>query len=212
VASERPILYLSLHQSSWEVPVLVVGREDPTTVVMYQPGGDSALEDLVKQGRQGTGCVLVPTNGDGVRTALASLERGESMALLADHKPGGQTNPFAAFFGHQVMVPAFVHKVINRFQPHVIFVSTRRTADYRFQVSFEFADEAILKMNEAEVLRAMMAQFEQIILRQPEQYQWTYKRFTRAPDGNRNWYKAAPSLLSRVRNGESAEQVFFDRS
>ena len=208
IASERPILYLSLHQSSWELPVLVLGQRDPTAVVMYQPGDESALETLVKKGRQGTGCTLAPTNGNGVRTALASLGRGESIALLADHKPGGKQNPFTEFFGHQVTVPAFVHKVIERFQPHVIFVSTRRNANYRFDVCFEFADEGILTMSQPEVLRAMMAQFERIILRQPEQYQWTYKRFSRAPGAKRDWYKAAPALLARVSKGEPAARVF----
>ena len=208
IASERPILYLSLHQSSWELPVLVLGQRDPTVVVMYRPDNESALESLVKDGRQGTGCTLAPTNGDGVRTALASLGRGASIALLADHKPAAKTSPFTEFFGHQVAVPAFVHKVIERFQPHVIFVSTRRNADYRFVVCFEFADETILKMSQPEVLRAMKARFERIILRQPEQYQWTYKRFSRAPGAKRDWYKAAPSLLARIRKGEPAAQVF----
>jgi len=208
IASARPILYLSLHQSSWELPVLVLGQRDPTTVVMYRPGSESALENVVKQGRQATGCTLAPTNGEGVRTALASLDRGESIALLADHKPGGKKNPFTEFFGHQVTVPSFVHKMIQRFQPHVIFVSTRRNANYRFDICFEFADEGIVNMSQPEMLRAMMAQFERIILRQPEQYQWTYKRFSRAPDGNRDWYKAAPSLLARVRNGEPPARVF----
>jgi Kdo2-lipid IVA lauroyltransferase/acyltransferase len=208
IASERPILYLSLHQSSWELPVLVLGQRDPTTLVMYRPHGGSALENLVKEGRQGTGCTLAPANGDGVRAALASLARGGSIALLADHKPGGKRNPFTEFFGHQVTVPAFVHKVIERFQPHVIFVSTRRNADYRFDVCFEFADESILTMSQPEVLRAMMAQFERIILRQPEQFQWTYKRFSRAPEVKRDWYKTAPSLLARVRKGEPAARVF----
>lgn len=208
VASERPILYLSLHQSSWELPVLALGQRDPATVVMYRPENESALEDLVKQGRQGTGCALAPTNSAGVRAALAALARGGSIALLADHKPAGKKNPCAEFFGHQVTVPSFVYKVIERFQPHVIFVSTRRNADYRFELCFEFADESILNMSQPEVLRAMMAQFERIILRQPEQYQWTYKRFSRAQGGNRDWYKAAPSLLSRIRKGERAAEVF----
>jgi Kdo2-lipid IVA lauroyltransferase/acyltransferase len=209
VASERPILYLSLHQSSWELPVLVVGQKDPT-LVMYQPAGDSALEDLVKDGRSGTGCTLVPTNGDGVRAVLAGLDRGESMALLADHKPGGQSNPYVPFFGHDVMVPAFVHKVIERYQPHVFFVSAQRSKDYRFEIWFEEAGAAILGMNEDQVLRTMVAAFERIILRNPVQYQWTYKRFSRTARGSRDWYKNAPTLLARVKAGESPAQVFRD--
>lgn len=39
------------------------------------------------------------------RAALTGLEQGKSMALLADHEPGGSSNPFVPFFGHEVMVP-----------------------------------------------------------------------------------------------------------
>lgn len=206
---ERPVLYLSLHQSSWEVPVLLVGQKDPGTLVMYQPAGDSALEDLVKNGRQGTGCVLVPTNGEGVRAALTGLEQGKSMALLADHEPGGQSNPFVPFFGHDVMVPAFVHKVIKRFRPHVFFISTQRNPDYTYEVWLDEMDADILGMAEYDVLRAMTAGFERIIARNPTQYQWTYKRFRRGPSGIRKWYRN-PEFLARVRAGESPEQVFSD--
>ena len=209
VATGRPILYLSLHQSSWEVPVLVLGRNDPGTLVMYQPAGDSALEDLVKEGRQGTGCVLVPTNGEGVRAALAGLAKGQSMALLADHEPGGPSNPYAVFFGHEVSVPAFVHKVICRYQPHVFFVSAQRTDNYHFDVWFESVDEDLAKKTEQEALRCMTAGFERIICRNPTQYQWTYKRFKRSPNGRRLWYRD-PAYLARVVAGESPADVFKD--
>lgn len=207
IASDRPILYLSLHHSSWEVPVLVIGKHDPGALVMYQPAGDSALEDLVKEGRQGTGCVLVPTNGEGIRAALAGLEKGKSMALLADHVPGGKSNPYVPFFGHDVMVPAFVHKVIRRYQPHVFFVSAQRSADYYFDVWFEPASENLADMDEQEALRCMTAGFERIIRRDPTQYQWTYKRFKRNKNGQRRWYRD-PEFLDRVIAGESPVNVF----
>ncbi|PKM22086.1 MAG: lipid A biosynthesis acyltransferase [Gammaproteobacteria bacterium HGW-Gammaproteobacteria-14] len=203
---DRPILYLSLHQSSWEVPVLTLGQKD-RAIIMYQPGGDSALEDLVKEGRQGTGCTLVPTNGDGVRAALEAMGRGGSLGLLADHKPGGTANPYAPFFGHDVMVPVFVYKVIQRYRPHVFFVSAQRSPDYRFEVWFESAAE-MLEMNEAETMKAMNAGFERIVLRNPEQYQWTYKRFTRGSQGQRDWYKQSKVLLERLRKGEPSENIF----
>jgi KDO2-lipid IV(A) lauroyltransferase len=209
IASERPILYLSLHHSSWELPVLLLGRKDPA-LVMHQDDGDNVLADLVREGRAGTGCTLVPASHDGLRRVLAGLVRGQSLALLADHKPRGRANPFASFFGHETMVPAFVHKVIKRYQPHVFFLSAQRARDCRFEVWLEQADPAILAMDEAGVLRSMMAGFERIILRNPVQYQWTYKRFTRGPSGSRNWYARSPELLARVKAGESPAHVFRD--
>jgi KDO2-lipid IV(A) lauroyltransferase len=211
VASKRPVLYLSLHQSSWEVPVLMVGKHDPGTLVMYQPAGDSALEDLVKEGRQGTGCVLVPTNGEGVRAALAGLEKGKSMALLADHQPGGKSNPYVPFFGHEVMMPAFVHKVIQRYQPHVFFVSAQRDKNYKFELYFEEAPAELMQMNERQALGYMSAAFEKIIRRNPEQYQWTYRRFRRSRNGARGWYNK-PEFLQRVIDGESPSSVFSEDS
>src|SRR5690554_223454 len=211
VASERPILYLSLHQSSWEVPVLMVGKHDPGTLVMYQPAGDNALEDLVKESRQGTGCVLVPTNGEGVRAALAGLEQGQSMALLADHEPGGKSNPFIPFFGHDVMMPAFVYKVIQRYQPHVFVVSAQRNKDYQFELHFEEAPAELLQMDERQTLEYMSAAFEKAIRRNPEQYQWTYRRFRRNQSGPRGWYNK-PEFLDRVIAGEPASSVFVEKN
>jgi Kdo2-lipid IVA lauroyltransferase/acyltransferase len=208
IRSERPILYLSLHQSSWEVPVLLVGKHDPGALIMYQPVENSALEDLVKSGREATSCVLIPTNGEGVRAALAGLAQGKSMALLADHEPGGRANPFVPFFGHDVMVPAFVDKVIKRFQPHVFFISAQRSADYRYQIWLDQADPAMLAMTEHDTLRAMTAGFENIIRRNPTQYQWTYKRFRRGAHGARGWYK--PDVLKRLQAGESPASVFVE--
>lgn len=209
INSDRPILYLSLHQSSWEVPVLLVGKHDPGTLVMYQPVENSALEDLVKTGRSATGCVLIPTNGEGVRSALVGLEKGTSMALLADHEPGGRTNPFVPFFGRDVMVPAFIYKVIKRFQPHVFFVSAQRSQDYRYEIWVDQADPAMLSMNEHDALQAMTAGFETIIRRNPAQYQWTYKRFRRGAQGPRGWYK--PAALKRLQAGEPPASVFVER-
>lgn len=208
IRSERPILYLSLHQSSWEVPVLVVGKQDPGTLVMYQPAENSALEDLVKTGREATDCILIPTNGEGVRAALAGLEQGKSMALLADHEPGGRSNPFVPFFGHDVMVPAFIHKVIKRFQPHVFFVSAQRSSDYHYEIWVDQADPAMLAMSEHDALQAMTRGFETAIRRNPVQYQWTYKRFRRGPHGPRGWYK--PAALKRLQAGESPDSVFVE--
>ena len=210
IADSRPILYLSLHQSCWEVPVLVLGREDPGMLVMYQPGeGDSALEDLVKEGREGTGAVLVPTNGEGVRAALSGMAQGKSMALLADHEPGGRNNPFAPLFGHDVLVPAFVYKVVEQFEPHIFFVSAQRQADGNYEVWFDEIPREHMAAGLQPAMRTMTAMFETIIRRNPAQYHWSYKRFKTGPAGKRKWYRD-DSFLRRVQQGESAATVFTD--
>jgi len=209
LASGRPVLFLSLHQSSWEVPVLVLGRM-ASSVIMYQPAEDSALDPLVKQGREATGCRLVPTNGRGVKAALMALEQGGSFGLLADHQPGGKQNPCVPFFHHPVPVPAFVHKVIARYQPHVFYLSALRVPGGRVDVYFEPAPDSMQDMDEGPLLTEMMAGLERIIRRAPEQYNWSYNRFRRGPDGKRRWYKKprAMAIIRRAAAGEDRRSLF----
>lgn len=209
LASSRPVLFLSLHQSSWEVPVLVLGRM-ASSVIMYQPAEDSALDPLVKAGREATGCRLVPTNGKGVRAALAELEQGGSFGLLADHQPGGKQNPCVPFFHHSVPVPAFVHKVVARYQPHVFYLSALRLPGGQIDVCFEQGPADMLQMSEQELLTEMMAGLERIIRRAPEQYNWSYNRYRRGPDGKRRWYKKpqAMAIIRRAAAGEDLNRLF----
>lgn len=211
LAAGRPVLLLSLHQAAWEVPVLVVGRIAPA-VVMYQPAG-TALDEAVKVARERTGCRLVPANARGVRAALAALEEGGVCALLADHQPGGKSNPVASFFGHAVPVPAFVAKVVQRYRPDVYFLSARYEGDDgHYSIWFERAPEGLHGADGDVILQTMMDGLEQIIRRAPRDYHWTYKRFRRGDGCKRRWYKKpqAMAMLRRVRRGEPAAEVFRD--
>lgn len=206
----QPVLFLSLHQAAWEVPVLVIG-EIGQAVVMYQPAVDSALDPVVKIARERTGCRLVPADGRGVRTALSALEKGGTFGLLADHQPGGKSNPCAEFFGHAVPVPAFVHKVISRYKPAIFYVHAEyKKSDRYYDVHFVPAAAEMYGADEQTTLNEMMKGLEQIIRRAPDQYNWTYNRFRRGAEGKRDWYKKnkALSLIERIRSGESSADVF----
>ena len=189
--------------------MLVLG-EIANTVVMYQPAEDSALDPLVKRGREATGCRLVPTNGRGVKAALAELEANGSFGLLADHQPGGKQNPTAPFFGHRVPVPAFVHKVVARYQPDIFYLSASRVGKYQVDVIFEAAPEEMRHMDQQAFLDEMMAGLETIIRRAPEQYNWSYNRFRRGPDGKRRWYKKreAMSCIRKAAAGADLYDLF----
>tara|TARA_R110002073_G_scaffold68403_1_gene169976 strand:+ start:97226 stop:98203 length:978 start_codon:yes stop_codon:yes gene_type:complete len=210
--SNRPVLFLSLHQAAWEVPVLVIG-EIGQAIVMYQPAVDSALDPVVKEARERTGCKLVPADGRGVRTALGALDQGGTFGLLADHQPGGKSNPCADFFGHAVPVPAFVHKVISRYKPAIFYVHAEyKKSDRYYDVHFVPAAAEMYDADEQTTLNEMMKGLEAIIRRAPDQYNWTYNRFRRGAQGKRDWYKKkkAMLLIERIRSGELAADVFVD--
>lgn len=206
-ASERPVLLLSLHLGSWETMNPYLGRQG--TTIMYQPHPATLVDELVKQARERSGCRLIPTNNQGIKHGLATLRRGGTLALLADHNPGNRSNPYVPFFGHAVPTPALVSKLVQRFQPRVFLVSCYRGEGGVNDVEMDFqAVPAIENAADPEALLTAMNQaLEASIQRNLCQYQWTYKRFKWRPGGRRYWYRQSYPLLRRAARGESREAL-----
>ncbi|MDX1802599.1 MAG: lysophospholipid acyltransferase family protein [Alcanivorax sp.] len=207
-ASERPVLLLSLHQGSWEISNLYLGDKGDM-LVMYQPHPASLLDAKVKAARERTGSRLIAANGQGVKAALSTLQKGGTLAILADHNPGNRSNPFVPFFGYRVPTPALFDKFVQRFRPHVFIVSCYRGDGgvHDIHLRFEPAPEIEQADTTDAVLTAMNAGLQRCIERHPEQYQWTYKRFKWTHDGRRDWYRQSYPLLKRARQGESRDRL-----
>ena len=207
-ADSRPVLLLSLHQGSWETSNIYLGDKSDT-VVMYQPHPAHYVDAQIKAARERTGSTLIPTNAHGVKAALSAMRQGGTLALLADHNPGNRSNPFIPFFGHLVPTPALVDKLVQRFRPHVFVVACLRGPGgvKDLQLQFMPAPEIEQATDETAVLCALNDALADSVRRCPTQYQWTYKRFKRAPQGRRPWYKHSQDLIAQAQHGASAEQL-----
>ncbi len=207
IASPRPVLLLSLHLSSWELVNLLLGRQGPA-VVMYKPDNNPELTELVRRGRERTGCRLVPATNSGVKVALETMRAGGTVAILADHHPSGGNNPFAPFYGHPVRTPGLISKLVLRHRPQVFFASCyRRQGPRDVQVIFEQGPDVENGETDGAVLTAMNKGLETCINRAPDQYHWPYKRFRWTPDGARNWYRHSPRILARARRDADRERL-----
>lgn len=208
---KRPVLLLTLHQSSWELPNLFLGKETAMTV-FYQKHKNTALNRLVTNAREGTGSKLVPANSHGIRASLAAMKRNEAVAILADHTPHTGNNPQALFYGHPLRTSTLPYKLIQRFQPAVFFVSCYRgeggVNDVRMCI--EPAPEDIYSNEEAVSLAAMNDMLETIINRHPEQYHWTYKRFRRINEALYYVYKREVTPLLREARKKSKALTVAD--
>ena len=199
--SPRPVLILSLHMSSWELMGLILGRQGQM-VILYKPDENETITELVRAGRERTGCQLAPANASGVRTALGALRGGGNVAILADHHPGPR-DPFAPLFGHPVRTPGLVARLVQKQRPMVFFASCYRERGPRdVRVIFE-RDPAVEEAGTDEaILAAMNRGMERCISRAPAQYHWPYKRFREGPQGPRNWYRQSRSILKEARRND----------
>ena len=196
---------LSLHQGSWEISNLYVGDKGSRdkTLIMYQPHPATLMDAMVKAARERTGSVLIPTNSQGVKQALAAMKAGGTLGILSDHNPGNRSNPSVPFFGYDVPTPALIDKLVQRYRPHVFIVSCIRGEGGVKDIHLHFEEApAIEQANDtAEILTAMNSGLQRCIDRNLSQYQWTYKRFKWSPRGRRNWYRQSNRLLSEIRKG-----------
>ncbi len=204
-ASERPVLMLSLHQGSWEISNLYVGDKGSRdkTLIMYQPHPATLMDAMVKAARERTGSVLIPTNSQGVKQALAAMKAGGTLGILSDHNPGNRSNPSVPFFGYDVPTPALIDKLVQRYRPHVFIVSCIRGEGGVKDIHLHFEESPAMEQanDTTEVLTAMNSSLQCYIDRNLAQYQWTYKRFKWGPQGRRNWYRQSNRLLAEIRNG-----------
>jgi KDO2-lipid IV(A) lauroyltransferase len=205
--SDRPVLVLSLHQSSWELVGLYLGTLAPTRI-LYQPDKKRAVNELVRAGREQTGCRLFPVNNEGIKASLGVMRQGGVLAMLADHNPGMSSNPLIPFFGHKVPTPALIAKLVSRHQPHVFFASCYRGhGPNDVRIYLDHAVDVEQGETEESILLAVNRGLEAVINRSPVQYQWTYKRFKTGENGNRGWYRQSRKILDKAKRGQDREAL-----
>ncbi|MBA3980959.1 MAG: lipid A biosynthesis acyltransferase [Alcanivorax sp.] len=199
-ASDRPVLLLTLHQSSWELPNLLIGPEGPMQV-FYQPDDSAALNDIVTRARESTGSTLVPADARGIKAAVAAMGRAETVAILSDHTPKGRNNPIIPLFGYPVRTSNLPHKLIKRYQPHIFFVGChRRNGPRDIEVYIEPAPEDAYSEDETTCLTAINRTLAMLISRYPAQYHWVYKRLRYMDTGKQQIYqKAVVPYLKQAR-------------
>jgi len=113
------------------------------------------------------------------------------IGLLADQQPKQGEGVFVDFFGQPALTMTLVNRLTRRTGCHVFHASARRLPRGRgWQIHFEAADSVIAADNPEKAMRSMHHRLEQTIRRSPAQYLWSYKRFSRQPDGRPSPYPA----------------------
>lgn len=183
----RGILVLVPHFGNWELFALQFGRYGFTA--LYDPPKIRSLEKLIRDSRQRTGATLLPIDTQGVRGVLGALKKGRPVSLLPDQVPDPSAGVHAPFFGHPALTMTFAHRLIKSTDPLVVIGACARQAE-GFRISFSPIGAAIYSESVEVSVAAMNEAIEQLVRRDPAQYQWEYKRFKRPPPGVPDPYKS----------------------
>ncbi|HEB95951.1 MAG TPA: lipid A biosynthesis acyltransferase [Sedimenticola thiotaurini] len=182
----RGLIVLAPHLGCWEAGLHYLETLAPVTA-LYRPPRDPALESVMLAGRRKGGARLVPTTGAGVRALYQALRRNELVTILPDQEPkqtGDKGGVFAPFFGVPALTMVLIGRLVRRTGAAVVFsYAERLPAGSGYRVHFLAAPDGIGDADPVVSASALNLGVEQCVRRCPEQYQWSYRRFSIRPDG-----------------------------
>ncbi len=183
----RGVLLVGAHFGNWEILPLFVSARAPF-VALYKAPKRADLDAAVTASRSRFGAKLISSGSPAMRGMLAALRRGEAIGLLADQQPKQGDGVFAPFFGQPALTMTLVNRLSRKTDTPVIFAAAERVAGRGWAIRFEAADERITAADPVEAIAPMHEWLESTIARHPEQYLWSYKRFSVRPTGEPDLY------------------------
>ena len=191
LADERGLLLCVPHLGNWEVLNHYVTTLTPITA-MYRPAKDKTLDNWMLKSREETGIKMVPTTAAGIKRLFKELKAGKPVGILPDQEPRRPSGEFAPFMGVPTLTPRLPHELIQRCNAVVVFGFSKRLPNSEgFDIYFLPAHDKVYSTDSVEACEGINLSVEACVRLCPEQYQWTYKRFKRQPEGVPNPYKAA---------------------
>lgn len=182
-ARGKGLVLIAPHLGNWEMMGLQAARQREWQLTsMYRPLRESALEDLVRRSRERTGARLVTANASGVKEIYKALGRNEVVGILPDQRPKDATaGVMAPFFGIPTPTGTLVSRLLQKSGASPVFCVAERLPRGRgFDLHFIPAPEGLTDPDLPTAARALNAGIEACIAIRPEQYLWSYRRFTPA--------------------------------
>jgi len=189
LAQGKGVIVAGPHLGSWEIVGLFLAQIAPVTT-LYRPPRYDAMAALIVKGRSQTGAKLVPTDASGVKALYKALRQGEMVAILPDQQPKSTRGAvFAPFFGQPALTMELVSRLAAKTGAPVVFCFAERLPFGKgHRIHWVQAPEGIDDADPIVAATALNQGVERCIHICPTQYQWSYKRFRKHPDGKTNRY------------------------
>ncbi len=174
------VIVLVPHFGNWEVLALFLGRYGYTC--LYDPPRLEALEVPMRNARSRTGGILVPIGTSGIKAMVKTLRAGGITALLPDQVPDASAGVYAPFFQRPTLTMTLAQRLLRQTGSVAVLGSAQRVRG-GFVIRFEPAIDGIDHHDSVLAATRLNEMIENLIARDPGQYQWEYRRYKRPPPG-----------------------------
>ena len=186
VLADQGLLILLPHLGNWEMFNVFFRRYGKMTA-LYQPPRSPALNEIMRNVREGHGNEMVPTDRRGIRRLYRVLKGGGTVVILPDQVP--VTGRFIPFFGTAALTDELAVRLLKKTGAKMLMLAFLRRFDGKFDVYVSEADEILYQGDPVSAMTALNSMVESAIALGPTQYQWEYKRFRERPVGEKKVYR-----------------------
>lgn len=182
VEKQGSVIIAVAHIGNWEYLWQWIQLNYPA-FGMYQPAKFEQLDKIIFESRTKFGGKAFSTDPRGIMGLLRELKKGGVMMILPDQAPREGAGIYSPFFGQPAYTMTLLHKLLSKSQANLLFGNCIRNKDGSFDIylekpQFDYSNRSVEEFNQQ-----MNQQLESIINKWKEQYQWSYKRFKRQPEG-----------------------------
>ena len=188
IASGRGVIVAAPHHGNWELLNQWLAARTPISI-LYAPPESRVGEEFLRRVRaaddDASRVTQVRAEAAGVRQLLRTLREGGVVGILPDQQPKGGDGEFAPFFGMPALTMTLLSRLAARSGAIVVFAWCERRpatdpgSPPSFVVHVEPAPADIASADLGIGVHALNDAIERIATRDPAQYQWTYKRYSR---------------------------------
>jgi len=174
----RPVMIVTAHYGNWEwgTPIISSLYPDPCLVV-YKPISDKNFEGILNGWRSRFGAIMVPMKST-LRALLACKSDTFCLALVGDQTPvRSETQYFTNFLNQRTAIFLGIEKIAIKMNIPVVYAHLDRVKRGFYECHLTTLFENPKETNEHQITEAHTRFLEQIIIKKPEMWLWSHKRW-----------------------------------
>jgi KDO2-lipid IV(A) lauroyltransferase len=197
---ERPCVFISSHQSNWEILPVAMARLGIPSAVLYTPPTNPLLNQMLLNSRQALNCELLPRDAS-VRSLMQAFKRGRSIGMIADRRVD-EGNP-VCFFGRDKLTTLVPARLALKLNCDLIPTHVERLGDACFRVTLHpplvaDAPDADLTAQAIDMTGKAHQLFEEWARQSPQDWFCTKRLWAKPQKNAVNGHAAAVEVSSRA--------------
>ncbi|GAB2627021.1 lauroyl acyltransferase [Novilysobacter erysipheiresistens] len=197
LASGNGVVIVAPHHGNWELLNQWLAARTPLAILYAPPEskvGEAFLQRVRASDDSAARVTQVRAEGAGVRQLFKRLAAGGVVGILPDQQPKRGDGEFGPFFGIEALTMTLIGRLASRSGATVLVAWCERidggAGNHAPAYALHIAPTppAVADADPKASVAALNAAIEGVARRDPSQYQWTYKRFSRRPAGEANPY------------------------